>query len=61
MRKMHAGYDTDHGDWEYSIVSIVDGKHKLFSRGKTKSCIVCHESYSDTDYVTRSYLHESHE
>jgi hypothetical protein len=54
MRKMEPGYDAEHGDWEYSIVDR--SGTKVFSRGKTNSCIECHAAYKETDYVTRAYM-----
>ena len=54
MRKMEAGYDPEHGDWEYSVV---DKRAKtVLSRGRTDSCIECHQAHYETDYVTRAYL-----
>jgi len=54
MRKMKPGYDKEHGDWEYSIVDST--AERVFSRGKTDSCIGCHAAYKETDYVTRAYM-----
>ncbi len=54
MRKMKPGYDTAHGDWEYSIVDRT-GKKELVS-GRLEACIECHTPYAKTDYVTRVYL-----
>ena len=54
MRKMAAGYDPEHGDWEYAVL---DGTNKrVLSRGRIDSCIECHRHYAETDFVTRSYL-----
>ena len=54
MRKMAAGYDPKHGDWEYAVL---DGTNKrVLSRGRIDSCIECHRHYAETDFVTRSYL-----
>ena len=54
MRKMKQGYDTAHGDWEYSIVERT-GMKELVS-GRMEACIKCHTPYAKTDYVTRVYL-----
>lgn len=54
MRKMPVGYAPEIGDWEFSIVDG-DANHVL-ARGKINSCIGCHVSYADTDYVTRKYM-----
>lgn len=57
MRKMAEGFDTDHGDWEYSIL---DGPSKrVLASGKIDSCIACHREYSKSDYVTRAYMKEN--
>jgi len=54
MRKMQADYDTNHGDWEYSIV---DGTtRRVQARGRIDSCIQCHADYKETGYVTREYM-----
>ena len=54
MRKMKDGYDADNGNWEYSVLN--KNATTVLSRGRTDSCIACHEDYSSTDYVTRTYL-----
>jgi hypothetical protein len=54
MRKMESGYDPEHGDWEYSIINRT--AKKVLSRGKTDSCIACHQQYAALDYVSRLYL-----
>ena len=56
MRKMEPGYDTEHGDWEYSIVNRK--ATQVLARGRIESCIECHKSYEQTDYVTRLYIPE---
>lgn len=57
MEKMRKGYDTEFGDWEYSVFDS-NGKD-IQSRGRIKSCISCHAAFSDTDYVTRAYMNSS--
>ncbi len=54
MRKMDDGYDSDNGNWEYSIVDR--NAAKVLSRGRTDSCIDCHTQYAGSDYVTRLYM-----
>lgn len=54
MRKMESGYDAENGDWEYSVVD--SARSKVLTVGREASCIACHESYADTDFVTREYL-----
>ncbi|MBN8601564.1 MAG: cytochrome P460 family protein [Planctomycetes bacterium] len=57
MRKMSEGYDSDNGDWEYTVL---DGPSKrVLASGKIDSCIACHKSYSASDYVTREYLKDN--
>ena len=54
MRKMNSGYDDENGNWEYSVVDSTGTN--LLSSGRQESCISCHASYEDTDFVTRVYL-----
>ncbi|MFO0946111.1 MAG: cytochrome P460 family protein [Planctomycetota bacterium] len=54
MRKRAPGYDPDHGDWEYAVVT--NGGTEIVERGKLQRCIECHDNYKETDYVTREYL-----
>lgn len=54
MRKRAAGYDPEHGDWEYAVL---EGRtNRVLSRGRIDSCIDCHQQYQETDHVTRAYL-----
>lgn len=53
MRKREAGYDPEHGDWEYAVR---DGQGLVLAEGRIGSCIECHEAYKETEYVTREYL-----
>jgi hypothetical protein len=56
MIKREAGYDTDHGDWEYAFEQLQpEGKRKVV-RGKLSSCIECHQGTRATDYLFRPYL-----
>ena len=48
MVKMDAGYDSEHGDWHYGIVSA-DGT-KTMNEGKIGSCISCHDN-AEKDYL----------
>jgi hypothetical protein len=54
MVKREAGYDPDHGDWEY--LYVVRSPEKKVSRGRMQSCIDCHSIAKDTDYLFRTYL-----
>jgi hypothetical protein len=54
MRKMSSGYAPEIGDWEFSVVN--GDANQVLARGKIGSCIECHVSYADTDYVTRKYM-----
>lgn len=52
--KHEAGYDPEGGDWEYLVL---DGQGKeVRARGKLESCRACHQTYPDTDFVSRNYL-----
>jgi hypothetical protein len=54
MLKHEAGYDPEGGDWEYLVL---DGQGKeVRARGKLESCRACHQTYPDTDFVSRNYL-----
>ncbi len=54
MRKMKVGYDSKHGDWEYSVIDA-EATHVL-ARGHVESCVSCHDEYAKSDFVTRTYL-----
>lgn len=56
MIKQEAGFDTEHGDWEYAYITI-DQPNKITgaTRGKLGSCIDCHSNRVHTDYVFKSY------
>ncbi len=59
MRKREAGYFPEHGDWEYSVV---DGKvTRVLSRGRSESCVDCHDEYQHSDFVSREYLRTNEE
>jgi hypothetical protein len=47
MIKRPAGYDPDHGDWEYFYA---DDTAKIES-GRIASCVNCHQGAAPTDYV----------
>ena len=53
MRKREAGYDSAHGDWEYSVI---DEKGKVTGQDVLDRCISCHEEQKSSDYVFRSYI-----
>lgn len=57
MRKMQKGYWPEHGDWEFSVIDS-ERKHVL-ARGRVESCANCHDAYSGSGYLTRSYLREN--
>lgn len=57
MRKMSRGYDSEHGDWEYSVLDGPSGR--ILASGKIDSCIACHQEYSASDYVTRAYMEDN--
>src|SRR5262249_15058679 len=54
MRKMPAGYDPDHGDWEYAVIDR--DRVTVLAQGTLANCIACHDAHKATDYVTRVYL-----
>jgi hypothetical protein len=54
MVKRKAGYDPEHGDWEY--LTLDGAATTITSRGKLASCQSCHDEKKSDDYVFRSYL-----
>ena len=53
MIKRDPGYDPTHGDWEYFYFDAPD---KVAS-GKLTSCIECHTSAADNDYIFGDWSH----
>lgn len=49
MIKRDAGYDPDHGDWEY--VFVTRRPLSTVQRGQLSKCRDCHAKARDTDYV----------
>ena len=47
MVKRSAGYDPKHGDWEYFYFEDT----KKIESGRISSCVQCHTSAKDKDYV----------
>jgi hypothetical protein len=47
MVKRQAGYDPEHGDWEYFYFEDV----KKIESGRISSCVQCHSSAKNKDYV----------
>ena len=52
--KADAGYDPEHGDWEYVFVTLRP-THTVM-RGKLAACANCHAVARDRDSLFRSYL-----
>lgn len=53
MLKREKGFNPVCGDWEFFTLSG-DAK-TVTSRGRTESCMSCHKSYPDSDFVTKHY------
>jgi len=54
MEKMADGYDSDRGNWNYTVI---DGtSYRQLASGRIDSCIECHSHYKQTDYITREYI-----
>ena len=51
MVKRTAGFDADHGDWEYFFFESPDD----IERGRIKNCVKCHQGAKSTDYVFGSW------
>ena len=49
MIKREAGYDSEHGDWEY--VYVARGADSTVERGHLSNCRECHSKARDTDYL----------
>jgi hypothetical protein len=54
MIKRDAGYDPDHGDWEYVYTTL--GEKPETRRGKLESCIQCHRIKKEMDFLFRTYV-----
>jgi hypothetical protein len=54
MIKREPGYNPDCGDWEFAVVAG-DGR-EVQARGRLESCMACHESRAQSDFVFRGYL-----
>lgn len=52
MIKRDAGFDPEHGDWEYFFVD----HDTPLSQGKLPSCIDCHSRVADRDYVFGGWI-----
>lgn len=57
MIKRARGFDTRNGDWEYLVLS--GDAQTVTAEGKIESCISCHRTVKDNDYVFRNYLTKS--
>jgi hypothetical protein len=53
MLKREKGFNPACGDWEFFTLSG-DAK-TVTSRGRMESCMNCHTSYPDSDFVTKHY------
>jgi hypothetical protein len=48
MMKRGSGYDLEHGDWEYMMVSP---SNEVLGQGCMDMCIGCHAAAADSDWV----------
>lgn len=55
MTKREAGYDAEYGDWEYSYRELKPDAPPA-TTGKVESCIACHRTAKQKDYLFRPYL-----
>jgi hypothetical protein len=55
MTKREAGYDAEYGDWEYSYRELKADAPPA-ATGKIESCIACHRTAKQKDYLFRPYL-----
>lgn len=60
MIKREAGYDPDHGDWEYQMRApggaILDDENGQPIQGALELCISCHSAAAATDYLAGTSL-----
>jgi hypothetical protein len=54
MIKRAPGYDSQHGDWEYVYVDLV--QEPGVERGRLQSCIRCHSAAQRRDYLFGNHL-----
>ena len=55
MTKREPGYDPEYGDWEYGYRELkADAPPPTI--GKINSCIACHRTARQKDYLFRPYL-----
>jgi hypothetical protein len=54
MVKREAGYDSDHGDWQY--VSLNGAATKVTASGKLEKCQGCHDRVAEQGYVFGDYI-----
>lgn len=53
MLKRAAGFDPEHGDWEYFTA---DGTlRRMTARGQLQECRACHTEFAATDHVSKLY------
>lgn len=53
MTKREPGFDSAHGDWEYTFVDLVGGKR--YENGQLENCRTCHQSCKDRDFLFLTY------
>jgi hypothetical protein len=57
MLKREKGYAPQVGDWEFFVLNA-QATRVTSMKNELISCATCHESFRDTDFVSRSYLTE---
>lgn len=58
MIKREAGYDPEHGDWQY--VYVDSNAKPAVSEGKLVNCIKCHDGAKDSDYLFKFYMQRAY-
>jgi len=53
MIKREKGFNPECGDWEFFVVN--GDASAILARGRIESCMDCHKSYPQSDFVTRDY------
>lgn len=53
MVKREKGFAPDNGDWQYLVL---DGFAKAIQKGDTTTCVKCHASVRENDFVYADYL-----
>lgn len=54
MLKREKGYNPKAGDWEF--FTLTGDRGAITSRGRTDSCMDCHQQYAKSDFLMKKYV-----